>query len=463
MTVLRTAGLIAGIVLGVILVFVVVSGDEKQEYLDKLGDPDTQQEAVIGLYVIKEDIVPFLAEELEKDGHSETARIGIVRVLAKKYGSGSDPRIQEVFRKAVSEMPSAVRKEIYRTAASLQCIEMMDIVIRGLEEQAPDIHKAILTHFDFTDEIRKDVSLKDRLIDRMAVLQKSPEPVVAETAGAFLGEEIQNRVREAGESAADFNFSRAEEILLNAKKLSPENPLINYALGKFYLVRKKNTEKGSALLSRYGFLYRVRATDTPPEIDGNMNERLWKNSTPLKGFYKIISRSHIYRPADTKIEAYMRYDREHLYLAAAGYADYIRLAGNADRRDGPVWRDDCCEMYFDADLDENTYYQIVINYKGVVRDLKAAAQGRRRRRRRHNFSWNAPLSCSTKLKRGEYWSLEVRFPWETFRMDGPPRPGDVWGFNIAWSKQMKPAEYAQWCPTYGNAHDPRFFGLIVFE
>ena len=41
------------------------------------------------------------------------------------------------------------------------------------------------------------------------------------------------------------DFAKAEEIFKGAQKLSPESPLVNYAMGKFYFATKKEEKKGA--------------------------------------------------------------------------------------------------------------------------------------------------------------------------------------------------------------------------
>ena len=41
--------------------------------------------------------------------------------------------------------------------------------------------------------------------------------------------------------------------------------------------------------------------------------------------------------------------------------------------------------------------------------------------------------------------------------------GGKWGFNVARVRIGNASEYGQWVPTYGNAHRPDRFGVLLFE
>lgn len=464
MSIIRNMLLIGAVVSGVIILVLLFQGDEREKYLKMLGSEKTRQEAVIGFFVLKEDIVPFLSEELRKRDNSEMTDIGIVTVLGKKFNSHEDPRIAAVFVQVMEYKPLRVRKAIYGTGLESRSKEMLPLIRAWLGEDSDDIHAAVLARIPaFEKELQNDESLNRRVLQKIADIKDSPDRNVKELSGSILGREIKKKVEAARDAAANFNFVKAEDALESGRKLDPESPLINYAIGKFLLKAKKERQKGEAILSQYGFLYRVRPAHTAPRIDGDLDEKLWNESVSLQGFYRSISGDYIYRQPVTNINAYVRYDSRHLYLAASGHGNYKRLKGKANRRDGAVWRDDCCEIYIDSDFNEQSFYQIVINYKGMIYDRLVKNSSRRRRRHRSGTGWNGSFTVGTKLKQGESWSVEVCIPWETLGLDKQPDAGDVWGFNLTWVKQVKPAEYAQWCPTYGSAHHPQYFGLLVFE
>ena len=61
-----------------------------------------------------------------------------------------------------------------------------------------------------------------------------------------------------------------------------------------------------------------------------------------------------------------------------------------------------------------------------------------------------------------HWTVEVEIPAAELHQSVID-PGDVWGFNAARARMPDAGEYGQWVPTYGNAHRPDRFGLLIFD
>ncbi|MFO7870469.1 MAG: hypothetical protein R6V03_03440, partial [Kiritimatiellia bacterium] len=63
-------------------------------------------------------------------------------------------------------------------------------------------------------------------------------------------------------------------------------------------------------------ILRIPFTDSPPEIDGVMDEGEWINSASLSGFWYDLYMSHfVYMaPLQTQLQVYFAYDKEHMYV-----------------------------------------------------------------------------------------------------------------------------------------------------
>ncbi|MFH1706701.1 MAG: carbohydrate-binding family 9-like protein [Planctomycetota bacterium] len=459
--------IVVGVILAVFTVFLYLPGEEKAGYFALLGDPATQPEGIIGLLFLKEDIVPFLAGELAGTRPNETARIGAIKVLARKYGALPDERIGKLLAALCPGASAPVRREIYRVIASNHQAADLDLFVRGVTtEEDNDSLKILLDNAGgYQDKLKEDPALTAAVRERLLVLRDAGHPGVRSQARLLLSREVTEIVDRAEKAAANFDFTAAEEAYTAARAILPDNRYLVYSWGKYFYKRRGDTVRGGEILEKAGFLYRAARATAAPEIDGKMDDPLWATTARLPAFYSNTSGQP--EPATLNIEVGLRYDDQCLYLAAKGSGDYNRVVTNAPGRDGNVWEDDCCEVFIDPDADEQTYLQIIVNPKGTIydatNDAQPAAKPGDRSRNRSKSNWNGVYRSKTFFAPGAYWSVEFAFPWKVFELEKAPAAGSVWGFNFVWTKQTKPAQYAQWTPTYGSAHMPWQFGFLVFE
>ncbi len=106
---------------------------------------------------------------------------------------------------------------------------------------------------------------------------------------------------------------------------------------------------------------RVRATrtDTPPAIDGRLDDEVWRTAAMLSEFVQQSPLDGA--PATEDTEVYIAYDRDHVYFAFyLHYADPgIMRASRADR--DTTWQDDLITVYLDPFLDQQRCYDFDLN------------------------------------------------------------------------------------------------------
>ena len=166
------------------------------------------------------------------------------------------------------------------------------------------------------------------------------------------------------------------------------------------------------------------------------------------------------RLVEGKAEAYLGYVDQTLYIGIKGYEEpsTAGLVAKYTQRDADVWRDDCIEIFISPAHDYKTYYQLMVNSLGVLKDGYNDGSGT------HRFgdtAWSAdfPLAASVE---DQSWSVEIAIP-AAFLHDSKISAGDVWGLNLGRTRIGNASEYGQWVPTYGFAHRPERFGFLVFE
>ena len=236
----------------------------------------------------------------------------------------------------------------------------------------------------------------------------------------------------------------------------PDSKSVNQRLGHFYYENGQR-EKGLDLLRRNGLVARVARLDQRPKIDGQIDDPAWHGIEPLSEFYQCIWKRSAY-PIEGQAEVYLGYWNNSLFIAMRGFepqTDNLTAAVTQDDERG-IYRDDCVELFIDPDRGTlRTYYHLVVNSIGTMADKYRQENGN------WDMSWNAPRSIATHLEQ-DAWILEGEFPATAFA-EADIAPGDIWNFNIARVRIANASEYGQWVPTYGNAHRPDHFGLLVFD
>jgi len=107
----------------------------------------------------------------------------------------------------------------------------------------------------------------------------------------------------------------------------------------------------------------IKFTDTPPIIDGIIDDAVWKNAAFVDDLHQINPVE--YATPSERTEIYMLYDADALYVAVRLYNDPEDITDNVLRRNGNVFTDD--NFVIDVDLFNNqrTRYFFGVNANGV--------------------------------------------------------------------------------------------------
>ena len=122
---------------------------------------------------------------------------------------------------------------------------------------------------------------------------------------------------------------------------------------------------------------RPTRTDTPPDIDGRLDDEVWRSAALITEF---TQQSPLDGAAATEeTEVYIAYDDDNIYFAF--YAHYedpsIMRANRVDRDRAP--QDDLMTVYFDTFMDQQRGYDFDVNGYGVQGEGIISAGGGRGR------------------------------------------------------------------------------------
>ena len=189
----------------------------------------------------------------------------------------------------------------------------------------------------------------------------------------------------------------------------------------------------------------VRPTriDTPPKIDGRLDDEVWRSAALITEFVQQAPLDGA--PATEKTEVYVAYDSENIYFGFyAHYEDPSIMRANRVDRDRAA-SDDLMTVYFDTFMDQQRGYDFDVNGYGVQGDGIISAGGRRGGPIPHaDRSWNALFETGGQIVEDGY-TAEMAIPFKSLRY--PTRARDEehrWGFQIVREVKTKDEENQVW-------------------
>ncbi|MCX7597376.1 MAG: hypothetical protein N2512_00720, partial [Armatimonadetes bacterium] len=155
-------------------------------------------------------------------------------------------------------------------------------------------------------------------------------------------------------------------------------------------------------------------------LDGALTEGVWRQAQQPAPFLRLGAMDL----APVQPVVLVCRDSANLYVGAR----LPKLPGApvkaaVSQRDGPVWEDDALEVFLDPGRTKARYYQFIANAGGTQWDSAGKDGG-----------WNAAWWAAAQARQSEdSWSIEMQIPFAA--VGGPPREGEIWGFNVAWDRQ----------------------------
>jgi hypothetical protein len=215
----------------------------------------------------------------------------------------------------------------------------------------------------------------------------------------------------------------------------------------------------------------------PVKIDGILDEQQWVTADIISVKYHKPG-----IPSNTIVSVKMLWDEQYVYIGAE--SNDSNLIALHDTRDSHVWQDDCIELYFDTEIEENrhslTYFEIDINPKNTIFDAFFVNY--------HDYSELnriGPCEMVTGLKldmktcitiKGtinnsadidDGWTLEMAIPANQLRTQNTDviKPGYIWKANVYYHNVEDNREFMSWSPMLpdNSAHRPSTFGKIYFS
>ena len=193
-------------------------------------------------------------------------------------------------------------------------------------------------------------------------------------------------------------------------------------------------------------------TDTPPVIDGVLDDAIWANAAHLTEFTQQAPLDGA--PATEATDVYVAYDSENLYFAFhAHYENPEIMRANRVERDRAM-QDDLMTIYFDTFLDQQRGYDLDVNGYGVQGDGVITSGGGGRWGGgggggpipRADRSWDALFDTGGRVVEDGF-TAEMAIPFKSLRYPAPP-DGEPhrWGLQIVREVKGKDQENQVWAP-----------------
>ena len=192
---------------------------------------------------------------------------------------------------------------------------------------------------------------------------------------------------------------------------------------------------------------RPMRTNSPPTIDGRLDDPVWRSATMLSQFVQQAPLDGA--PATEETEIYISYDSDNLYFGFyLHYADPTIMRANRVDRD-TAWLDDLMTVYFDTFMDQQRTYDFDVNGYNVQGDgilNSGGSRGRMSPIPPADRSWDTLFYSGTQIVADGY-TAEMAIPFKSIRYpQQAPGVEHRWGFQIVREVKAKNQENIVWAP-----------------
>jgi Domain of unknown function (DUF5916)/Carbohydrate family 9 binding domain-like len=163
----------------------------------------------------------------------------------------------------------------------------------------------------------------------------------------------------------------------------------------------------------------IKLMETPPVIDGKLDDEAWKSATVLKDFYQTSPGDNIAPSKPT--EVFLGYDSRFLYIAFHAFDDPGKVRATVAKRDD-IFQDDYVGIYLDTYNDQRKAYELFFNPFGIQAD-GVFTEGRG-----EDLSVDIVMESKGQLTEDGY-VVEVAIPFKSLRYKA--------GKDILWGLQVQ--------------------------
>ena len=202
-------------------------------------------------------------------------------------------------------------------------------------------------------------------------------------------------------------------------------------------------------------------TETPPKIDGTLDDICWQNSTKTGELIQFEPQRG--EPATQRTIIYLAYDANNLYVAFECFKTNMdNLAANLTRRDSFFFSDDHVEVLIDTFLDGRNCYAFALNPLGTQTDRRLINEGSNRRTGQSRIGTAISWDCDWQGQAAigtDSWTAEFAIPFAELRFSKEMEIA-TWGINF-WRNDESPAEEQTWADLGERQYAVSEFGHLT--
>ncbi len=166
--------------------------------------------------------------------------------------------------------------------------------------------------------------------------------------------------------------------------------------------------------------YNIKRVNTPPKIDGILDDEAWKNASVAKNFTMLRPDNGKKEPDNKKTEVRIVYDDEAIYVGAYMYDDTPEnIPVEFQTRDN-FGNADFFAFVINPANDGINQFEFFLTSAGNQNDAIVTASG-------EDFSWNAVWKSSVSIV-DNGWIAEMKIPYFAIRFSDDPK--QTWSMNL---------------------------------
>ena len=180
--------------------------------------------------------------------------------------------------------------------------------------------------------------------------------------------------------------------------------------------------------------------DTPPNIDGIVDEKVWDEAFAVDEFYQ--REPYEGQPASKKTIFYTCYDANNIYFAVKCWDDPDKITAKEMARDVSLGKDDRIQIIIDTYLDKRNGYWFQVGPRGSIGDALVSGNGNIL-----NKEWDGLWTGKAKITDWG-WECELAIPFKTM---GFNKESTQWGIKFI-RNIVNSLETDYWPVANLNAH-----------
>src|SRR5215218_5155955 len=174
--------------------------------------------------------------------------------------------------------------------------------------------------------------------------------------------------------------------------------------------------------------------DTPPTIDGKLDEEVWQKAAVLKDFYQIQPGDNV--PPSKPTTVLLGFDPKFLYIAFRATDERDKIRATVAKRDN-IFNDDYVGFFLDTFNDKRKAFEVFFNPLGIQAD-GILTEGRG-----EDFSVDLLMESKGIVHESGY-TVEIAIPFKSLRFEAGK--GKLWGAHFFRRIKRFENELDSWMP-----------------